>query len=112
MFFVLWAAGPAVPGRLDHQRADLSALKRIADGDTDALAELYDRHARPVFSLAVRILGNALEAEDVVQEVFVQAWRQAGRYDAQRGVVAAWLLTMARSRAIDRLRASRVRPRG
>lgn len=94
----------------DERLADQAALTRLARGDQNALAELYDRHARSIYSLALRILRERADAEDIVQEVFAQAWNQAGRFDTSRGAVAAWLLMMARSRAIDRLRSRRSRP--
>lgn len=82
--------------------ADL--MGRLAAADPAALAEFYDRYAGLVNALALRILRDGADAEDVVQEVFLQAWRQADRFDTARGTPEAWLCTMARSRALDRLR--------
>jgi RNA polymerase sigma-70 factor (ECF subfamily) len=79
-------------------------LHRLARGDQAALGEFYDLYAGLAHSLAVRILRDAADAEDVVQEVFMQVWRQAGRYDPVRGSPDAWVCTMARTRALDRLR--------
>jgi RNA polymerase sigma-70 factor, ECF subfamily len=90
--------------------SDVAAVDRTAGGDAEALALLYDRHAKLVFSLAYRILGDPAEAEEVVQEVFSQAWLQADRYDPARAPVIAWLLMMTRSRAIDRRRARQASP--
>ncbi len=89
--------------------ADSDVLRRLAAGDREAVAELYDRHAARVLGLAYRIVRNSSDAEDVVQEVFSQAWRTAPSYQAARGTVAGWLLMMARTRAIDRLRARQSR---
>lgn len=80
-------------------------IGRVAGGDQDALTALYDATNRLVYGLLLRILNNAATAEEVLLDVYVQVWKQATRYDGQRGNPRAWLATMARSRAIDRLRA-------
>jgi RNA polymerase sigma-70 factor (ECF subfamily) len=80
-------------------------MSAIARGDSNALGELYDRYGAILFGLLVRILHDRSEAEDVLQEVFVQTWRRAGDFDPSRGRVLAWLAMLARSRALDRRRA-------
>jgi RNA polymerase sigma-70 factor (ECF subfamily) len=84
---------------------DLELVDRIKRGDSSALDALYERYSSPVYSLVWKILQKPEEAEDVAIDVFWQVWRQAGRYDPSRGAPAAWIFTVARSRAIDRLRA-------
>jgi RNA polymerase sigma-70 factor, ECF subfamily len=86
---------------------DRSLMARVEARDADALAELYDRHAGKLLGLARRILGDGGEAEEVLQEVFLFAWRSASSFDPARGQVVTWLLIATRSRAIDRLRARR-----
>ena len=85
--------------------SDLDLLERIRASDASALDALYARYASPVYSLVWKILQNAEESEDVALDVFWQIWRQADRYDPSRGAPPAWIFTVARSRAIDRLRA-------
>jgi RNA polymerase sigma-70 factor, ECF subfamily len=94
--------------RAEDSDTDLMAL--VEARDADALGELYDRHAARLLGLARRILGEGGEAEEVLQEVFLFAWRAAAAYDAARGSVRTWLLIATRSRAIDRLRSRRPNP--
>ncbi len=82
-----------------------SLLRRIAGGDEAALGELYDATSSRVFGLALQIVRDREGAEEVALDVYTQVWREAGRYDGARGSVMSWLLTIARSRAIDSLRA-------
>jgi RNA polymerase sigma-70 factor (ECF subfamily) len=90
-----------VPGHVQ----DGALLERVSGGDAVALRALYERCGGRALSVAYRVLGARSEAEDVVQETFVQVWRQAATYDASRGGAMAWITTIARSRALDRLRA-------
>ena len=86
------------------QESDILLLKAIAARDEAALAQLYDRYRTILFGLLMRILNNREEAEDVLQEVFLQVWRKAADFDESRGRPFTWLVTLARSRGIDRLR--------
>jgi RNA polymerase sigma-70 factor, ECF subfamily len=90
---------------------DLAIVRRMVAGEPDALAELYDRFAPLVLAVARRILGAAGDAEEVLQEAFLQAWNQAERYDAGRSSVSTWLVLIARTRALDRLRSRGARDR-
>jgi RNA polymerase sigma-70 factor (ECF subfamily) len=86
---------------------DLGLLLRIATRDEAALAEFYDRHSGLVYGVLMRILRSQSDAEDILQETFVRVWSRADTYDALRGSPAAWLMRIARNRAIDRVRARR-----
>lgn len=87
------------------QTSDADLLQNIARGDEQALALLYDRYRTILFGLLMRILSNRAEAEDVLQEVFLQVWQRAGNFDETRGKPFTWLVTLTRSRAIDKIRA-------
>jgi len=88
--------------------SDAALIRRIAERQPDALAELYARFAPTLMALARRILDNHADAEEVLQEVFVQVWNHGERYDPARSSVSTWLVLIARSRAIDRLRSRKV----
>jgi RNA polymerase sigma-70 factor (ECF subfamily) len=83
---------------------DAALVLRLLQQDVQAFEELYDRHSRLVYSLVLRILQQAATAEEVVQEVFLQLWRNAEHYDSSRGPFLPWLLALARNRALDHLR--------
>lgn len=90
---------------------DPALLRRVADRRPEALAELYDRFAPLLFAVCRRILGVGADAEEILQEAFLQAWNQAERYDSSRASVSTWLVLIARSRALDRLRQRQARGR-
>jgi len=90
---------------------DALLLARLPQRDVSAFEKLYERHARLVYGLVLRILNHASTSEEVVQEVFLQLWRNANHYDAARGPFVPWLLTMARNRALDHLRRKSERQR-
>lgn len=91
----------------DPDRIDQETMARLADGDLGALDQLYERHGAMAFSIAVRITGDRAAAEDVVQEAFLGAWRNAVRYEDARGTVRTWLLSIVHHRAIDAIRRRR-----
>jgi RNA polymerase sigma-70 factor (ECF subfamily) len=92
------AASPAV-------ETDRALLERVARGDERALGQLYDRYGAPLYAVAYRIAGEPADAEEIVLEALSQAWREAARFQADKGSVAAWLTMICRSRALDLVRA-------
>jgi len=98
-------------GRSTPPSAETALVAAVAAGSEDALATLYDRHAAALHATAFRLTGDRQVAEDVVQEVFLTLWNRAERFDSSIGSLAAWLGTIARNRAVDRLRAASRRPR-
>jgi RNA polymerase sigma-70 factor (ECF subfamily) len=104
------------PGSAGNRRkgmwalADDALLAGLASGDADAAAAFVRRFQRKVFGLALAMVGDRAVADDVAQEAFVRAWRHGGNYDARRGSVTTWLLTITRNLAVDALRAMRSVP--
>jgi RNA polymerase sigma-70 factor (ECF subfamily) len=92
------------------QVSDTELVARIAAGDRAAFTEFYDRHSAAVFGLLVKMLPQRGDAEDVLQETLLQVWRQAGRFDPKRASPFGWVVMMARSRAVDRLRQKAASP--
>ena len=90
-----------------HSNLAVYLIQRAAAQDREAFSQLYDRFSALVFSLAMRMLRAQTDAEDLLQEVFMQVWRQAGSYNQERGSPEAWIINIARSRAIDKLRSIR-----
>jgi RNA polymerase sigma-70 factor (ECF subfamily) len=88
----------------DRARVDAALIRRMAGGDRDALAELYDNLSRPLYATARHILNDAAEAQDVVHDVFLSLWENASSFDSGRGAAFSWAVTLTRNRAIDRLR--------
>jgi RNA polymerase sigma-70 factor (ECF subfamily) len=108
------SAGESVPkgrdlasARLQPANVDRSLIGEISNGREDAMAELYQRYSSLVYSVALRVLGDTAAAEDVLQEVFMQLWRNPAAFDANRGSLGAWLAVIARNRAIDAVRKRR-----
>ncbi len=83
---------------------DRAQLAQVASGDEDALLVIYRRYSRRIFSVILRIVGSEPEAEEVLQEVFLELWQHASQYDERRGSLVSWLFVIAHSRSVDRLR--------
>jgi RNA polymerase sigma-70 factor, ECF subfamily len=90
--------------RDDAAREHARLAAAMAGGDREALGQLYDLLAKPLYSLALRVTGDTSEAQDVVQDVFVQLWHKAADYDPARGSYFSWAATLARNRSLDRIR--------
>jgi len=95
----------------EANRRDIALIARIVARDATAVGELYDRHSRLLYGLILKIIKDRGEAEEMLQEVFVQVWTRADTYNVELGAPVAWLVRIARNRAIDRLRANNVRTR-
>jgi RNA polymerase sigma-70 factor (ECF subfamily) len=115
MIASIYGAETAYLGRMkfssEQTRITPDLLARVGKGDSQAFALLYDYSSSVLFTLAHRILTNRDEAAELLQDVYIEVWRKADNFDVRRGSPMAWLITLTRSRAIDRLRASASRGR-
>lgn len=102
-------AAQPTPSTLEAREALRNAMVRLAAGDKAALEEIYTATRVKLFGICLRILGDRKEAEDALQDVYVNLWQRADRYDPERASPISWLATFARNRAIDRLRTGKVR---
>lgn len=89
---------------MTDQELDLRCLERLQGGDSKALEELFDRYTPLLYPMVLRIVRSPSDAEDTLQEVWLQVWKRVATFDPKRGAVAAWLVMLARSRALDRYR--------
>jgi RNA polymerase sigma-70 factor (ECF subfamily) len=104
-------AGAGIDVNVTDDSKGIDAMRRLQAGDREAVGALYDLHASLLYGVILRIVRDRMEADDVMQEAWVHAWQRAGSFDPARGSVPAWLVTIARSRALDRLRRRATRAR-
>ncbi len=97
------------PSNTQRQQEDAELIRRVARGDREAFSLIYDRYSRPLFSIALRVLNDSREAEDIVHDVFIALWNKAGDFASDRGTAFGWCVTLTRNRAIDRVRARKRR---
>jgi RNA polymerase sigma-70 factor (ECF subfamily) len=101
---LLLALFSVIINRTERAEADKDLLRRIAGGDESALSDLYDQYGQLLFTFAMRTLRSLSDAEEILQEVFLQVWNKANLYQNEKGTVYTWLVTMTRNKSIDRLR--------
>lgn len=100
---------PATPPSNERQQEDARLLRRMAQREKAAFAELYDRFSRPLYATALRVVQDPTEAQDIVHDAFVTLWEKAGNFDDTRGSAFAWAVTLVRNRSLDRIRSRRRR---
>lgn len=97
---------PRRPPAIHHADPLTLRLQQVAEGDTDAFDDVYDAVSHRVYGIALRVLGDPHQAEEVAQETLIEVWRKSARFDALQGSASAWISTMAHHRAVDRVRSS------